>query len=198
MSDPSSLPYEPAYIHPHALVEPGAHIGSGSRVWAFAHVLPGAKIGAECNICDHVFIENDVVLGDRVTVKCGVYLWDGLLVGDDVHIGPCATFTNDLRPRSRNPAWKALKTILESGCSIGANATVLPGVTIGRSAMVAAGAVVTRDVPAFTLVKGSPARFHAWVCCCGAKLTFEEEGFARCGCGYCYTRHDAHKIERCP
>jgi UDP-2-acetamido-3-amino-2,3-dideoxy-glucuronate N-acetyltransferase len=154
--------------------------------------------GRDCNICDHVFIENDVILGDRVTVKCGVYLWNGIVVEDDVHIGPCATFTNDLRPRSRNPSWRLLRTFLRSGCSIGANATILPGLTIGRFAMVAAGAVVTRDVSAFGLVRGNPARFHAWVCSCGAKLRFDEQAFAHCECGCGYVQKAANTIEKRP
>ena len=144
------------HVHSHALVE-SEKIGRNTRIWAFAHVLPGATIGEECNICDHVFIENDVVVGDRVTVKCGVQLWDGLRVADDVFIGPNATFTNDLYPRSKKP-FQLLYTKLERGASIGANATVLPGLTIGEGALVAAGAVVTRDVPPRAVVAGNPAR----------------------------------------
>ncbi len=133
-------------------------VGAGTRIWAFAHVLPGAQIGADCNICDHVFIENDVVVGDRVTVKCGVQLWDGLRIGSDVFIGPNATFANDPYPRSRNPPGHFARTTVQDGASIGANATILPGITIGSSAMVGAGAVVTRDVPANAVVVGNPAR----------------------------------------
>ncbi len=133
-------------------------IGTGTRVWAFTHILPGAKIGMECNICDHVFIENDVVVGDRVTVKCGVQLWDGLRIESDVFIGPNATFTNDPFPRSKVYPEKFLTTQLRQGASIGANATILPGLTIGQYAMVAAGAVVTQDVPPRALVVGNPAR----------------------------------------
>jgi len=145
------------YIHPQALVETDT-IGEQTRIWAFVHILPGASIGKECNICDHVFIENDVIIGDRVTVKCGVQLWDGLRIADDVFIGPNATFTNDRFPRSRKP-FCLLKTWIEKGATIGANATILPGVTIGAYAMVAAGSVVTRDVPPNALVAGNPARF---------------------------------------
>lgn len=145
-------------IHSHALVEAPDNIGEGSRVWAFCHILPGAIIGRDCNICDHVFIENDVVVGDRVTVKCGVQLWDGLRIESDVFIGPNATFTNDPFPRSKVYPTEFLLTQLRQGASIGANATILPGLTIGQHAMVAAGAVVTRDVPAYALVVGNPAR----------------------------------------
>ena len=145
------------YKHPHALVE-SDRIGDNTRIWAFVHVLPGAVIGKECNICDHVFIENDVIVGDRVTVKCGVQLWDGLRIADDVFIGPNATFTNDFFPRSKKE-FTLMETRIERGATIGANATILPGIIIGEKAMVGAGAVVTKDVPPHTLVAGNPARF---------------------------------------
>jgi UDP-2-acetamido-3-amino-2,3-dideoxy-glucuronate N-acetyltransferase len=149
------------FSHGTALVE-SDKIGKGTRIWAFAHVLPGAQIGADCNICDHVFIENDVVVGDRVTVKCGVQLWDGLKIEDDVFIGPNAAFTNDAWPRSRQ--WQNVypKTIVRKGASIGANATILPGITIGQNAMVGAGAVVTRSVPPNAVVVGNPARITSY------------------------------------
>ena len=122
-------------------------VGTGTRIWAFSHVLPGARIGESCNICDHVFIENDVVVGDRVTVKSGVQLWDGTTLEDDVFIGPNATFTNDQFPRSQQYLDKYPRTVVCHGASVGANATILPGLTIGRHAMVGAGAVVTRSIP---------------------------------------------------
>ena len=131
-------------------------IGPGTRIWAFAHVLPQAQIGSDCNICDHVFIENDVIVGDRVTVKSGVQLWDGVRVGNDVFIGPNATFTNDRFPRSKHRPDRYLQTIVEDGASIGANATILPGLRIGRAAMVGAGAVVTKAVPPNAVVVGNP------------------------------------------
>jgi acetyltransferase-like isoleucine patch superfamily enzyme/dTDP-4-dehydrorhamnose 3,5-epimerase-like enzyme len=150
------------FQHEHALVE-SADIGDGTRVWAFAHVLPGARIGADCNICDHVFVESDVVVGDRVTVKCGVQLWDGVRLHDDVFIGPNATFTNDAFPRSRDHTRPLMETVVERGASIGANATVLPGIRIGRNAMVGAGSVVTGDVPPNAIVVGNPARIMGYV-----------------------------------
>jgi UDP-2-acetamido-3-amino-2,3-dideoxy-glucuronate N-acetyltransferase len=121
-------------------------------------VLPGAKIGQDCNICSHCLIENDVVVGDRVTVKSGVQLWDGLRVSDDVFIGPNVTFTNDKHPKSGNTNFKRLATHIESGASIGGGATLLPGVLIGAGATVGAGAVVTQDVPPGATVAGNPAR----------------------------------------
>ena len=145
------------FFHANALVE-SANVGRGTRVWAFAHILPGARIGEDCNICDGVFIENDVVVGDRVTVKCGVQLWDGVVLEDDVCVGPNATFTNDPFPRSRQALAHYPRTVVRRGASIGANATVLPGITIGAGAMVGAGSVVTRDVPEGAIVIGNPAR----------------------------------------
>jgi UDP-2-acetamido-3-amino-2,3-dideoxy-glucuronate N-acetyltransferase len=144
------------FQHPLAVVE-SSSIGDNTRIWAFAHVLPGAHIGSECNICDHTFIENDIVIGDRVTVKCGVQLWDGIDVEDDVFIGPNATFTNDPFPRSKQHQPNLPRTRIRKGASIGANATILPGLTIGERSMVGAGAVVTRDVPADAIVTGNPA-----------------------------------------
>jgi acetyltransferase-like isoleucine patch superfamily enzyme/dTDP-4-dehydrorhamnose 3,5-epimerase-like enzyme len=153
------------FIHPQALCE-SRQVGEGSRIWAFAHVLPGACIGRDCNICDHVFIENDVVLGDRVTVKCGVQLWDGLSVGDDVFLGPNATFTNDKFPRSKQYQAVVPRTLVADGASIGANATILPGIRIGSHAMIGAGSVVTRDVPPNAIVTGNPARISGYVDAC--------------------------------
>lgn len=147
-----------AFVHENAIVEEGAAIGAGSRVWAFVHILPGAVIGDDCNVCDHVFIENDVRVGNRVTLKCGVFLWDGIYLDDDVFVGPNATFTNDKRPRSRQYPKSFPRTTVESGASIGANATILPGLRIGANAMVGAGAVVTNDVPPNTVVVGNPGR----------------------------------------
>ena len=145
------------YKHPSALVE-SSRIGDRTRVWAFAHVLPGAVIGADCNICDHTFIENDVHIGDRVTIKCGVQIWDGITIEDDVFVGPNVTFTNDPFPRSRVRPEKFAQTRVCAGASIGANATILPGLVIERGSMVGAGSVVTRSVPPHAIVMGNPAR----------------------------------------
>lgn len=150
------------FVHPQGICE-STRVGDGTRIWAFAHVLPGASIGRDCNICDHVFVENDVVLGDRVTVKCGVQLWDGVRVGDGVFIGPNATFTNDKFPRSKAHRAVLPTTLVAAGASIGANATVLPGVVVGAEAMVGAGSVVTADVPPGAVVMGNPARITGYV-----------------------------------
>lgn len=148
---------EDVFIHPQALCE-SINVGEGTRIWAFAHILPGARIGKNCNICDGVFVENEVVIGDNVTIKCGVQVWDGITVEDNVFIGPNATLTNDMYPKSRNENWKLLHTVLRKGCSIGANATILPGIEIGEGAMIGAGAVVTKSVPAHAVIVGNPGR----------------------------------------
>ena len=150
------------FIHALADVQSTA-LGANTRVWQFAVVLPGAKIGQDCNICSHCLIENDVVIGDRVTVKSGVQLWDGLRLGDDVFIGPNASFANDRFPRSKKTPEKFRQTVLGAGASIGAGATILPGLTIGSNAMVAAGAVVTRSVPPNAIVVGNPAKIVGYV-----------------------------------
>ncbi|TCD04328.1 N-acetyltransferase [Erythrobacteraceae bacterium CFH 75059] len=147
----------PAFVHPSAEVQ-SPSVGDGTRVWQFCVIMAGARIGRDCNICAHVLIENDVVVGDNVTVKSGVQLWDGITLEDDVFVGPNATFTNDLRPRSKAYPERFARTVVKRGASIGANATILPGITIGERAMVGAGAVVTRSVPAFATVVGNPAR----------------------------------------
>lgn len=172
---------ELAQIHPHALVEENVTIGAGTRVWAFAHILPNVTIGCNCNICDHTFIENGVIIGNNVTIKCGVYIWQGIEIHDDVFIGPCVAFTNDKHPRSRQYLSVHPKMKLERGSSIGANATLLPGITIGAWSMVGAGSVVTRDVPPHAIVQGNPARITGWICVCGNKLTNEENTTCQCG-----------------
>lgn len=146
-------------IHPLSDVQ-SASIGDGTRVWQFVVVLPRARIGANCNINAHVFIENDVSVGDNVTVKCGVQLWDGITLEDDVFVGPNVTFTNDRYPRSKRPAGPLDRTMVRSGASIGANATVRGGVIIGRNAMIGAASLVTCDVPDGELWYGSPATSH--------------------------------------
>ena len=152
----------PFFVHSNAIVETDK-IGKNTRVWAFVHVLPGAVIGEDCNLCDQVFIENDVVVGNRVTIKCGVQLWDGITLEDDVFVGPNATFTNDPFPRSKHYPEVFARTLIRKGASIGANATILPGLTVGQYAMIGAGTVVTKDVPPFAIVVGNPARIIGYV-----------------------------------
>jgi UDP-2-acetamido-3-amino-2,3-dideoxy-glucuronate N-acetyltransferase len=139
------------------------HIGAGTNIWQFVVILKGAQIGIDCNICAHVLIEGDVILGDRVTVKSGVQLWDGLRVGNDVFIGPNAAFTNDRFPRSKVYPESFAQTVIEDGASIGAGAVILPGVRIGTRSMIGAGAVVTRDVAPRSLVLGNPARHMRFI-----------------------------------
>lgn len=149
-------------IHETAVVQ-GEQIGSGTRIWQFVVLLPEARIGENCNICSHCFIENQVTVGDNVTLKSGVHLWDGISIENDVFIGPGVTFTNDLYPRSKKYAESWAKTKIEQGASVGANATILAGLVIGAYAMIGAGSVVTKNVPAFTLWYGNPAKQHGYV-----------------------------------
>jgi UDP-2-acetamido-3-amino-2,3-dideoxy-glucuronate N-acetyltransferase len=173
-------------FHPLAVVESDA-VGAGTRVWAFAHVMKGARIGAGCNLGEGVFVESGVVIGDEVTVKNGVALYDGVTVADEAFLGPHAVFTNDLRPRSgrfKRPPASFAPTRIGRGATVGANATVICGHQVGAYAMIAAGAVVTRDVPAYALVAGVPARRIGFVCACGERLPAS----LRCACGLGYRR----------
>lgn len=172
------------YKHPNALIE-SDNIGKDTRVWAFAHILPGASVGENCNINDHTFIENDVIIGNNVTVKSGVYIWNGVRIADNVFIGPNVTFTNDLTPRSKQYPDKFIETVIEEWASIGANSTVIAGVTIGKYAMVGAGSVVTKNVPKNTLWYGNPAVMRGYVCNCGGKLD------EKLVCGKC---HETYQI----
>lgn len=153
---------ESARVHPLADVGP-CDIGPETRIWQFVVIIAGARIGAQCNICSHVLVEGDAQIGDRVTVKSGVQIWDGLRIEDDVFIGPNVTFTNDRFPRSRVRPDAFLETRIEKGASIGGGAVILPGITIGRGALVGAGSVVTEDVAADSLVVGNPARHIRWL-----------------------------------
>jgi UDP-2-acetamido-3-amino-2,3-dideoxy-glucuronate N-acetyltransferase len=172
------------FVHELALCE-SDDVGPRTRVWAFAHVLPGASIGADCNVCDHAFVEGGAVVGNSVTIKNNVLLWDRVTVEDEVFLGPNAVFTNDIRPRAGvrkgREAW--LPTLVRRGATIGANATVVCGVTVGRWAFVGAGAVVVADVPDHALVVGNPARRVGWACRCGERLP-DDLQCASCGRAY--------------
>lgn len=157
-----------AFIHSHALVETD-QIGAGTRIWAFVHILKGAFIGKDCNICDHCFIEQGVKIGNHVTVKSGIYIWEGVTIEDHVFLGPNVVFTNDIRPRSKRYI-KSVPTLIKQGASIGANSTILAGITIGSYAMAGIGSIITRDVPAHALVYGNPAKIKGWVDEQGEKL----------------------------
>lgn len=159
------------YQHPNALVE-SHHIGEDTRVWAFAHVMLDAEVGDDCNIGENCFIESGAVIGRNVTVKNGVQVWSGVTLGDDVFVGPNATFTNDLNPRAtqKKGPEELSSTTVNKGATIGANATILPGIVIGEHAFIAAGSVVTRDVPPYALVMGNPAIQRGWMCECGTKF----------------------------
>ena len=156
-------------IHPLADVQT-AKIGDGTTIWQFSVILKDATIGKNCNINALTLIENDVVIGNNVTIKSGVQVWDGLRIGDNVFIGPNVTFTNDFTPRSKQRPADFLQTTVEKHASVGANATIIGGITIGQYAMVGAGALVTKDVSAHALVYGNPAKQRGWVCECGTKL----------------------------
>jgi acetyltransferase-like isoleucine patch superfamily enzyme len=166
-----TAPAKPYFAHPQALVE-SDDIGPGTRIWAFAHVLPGARIGAECNICDHAFVETGVVLGNNVTVKNGVAIWRGVTVEDNVFLGPNCVLTNDPNPRAyvkkSSPALQT--TLIRANATVGANATILCGTTIGQYAFIGAGAVVLRTVLDFALMVGNPARHVGWMCKCAKRL----------------------------
>lgn len=140
-------------IHPLSDVQ-STKIGENSTIWQYVVILPGATIGSNCNICSHCFIENDVQIGNKVTIKCGVQIWDGITIEDDVFIGPNATFTNDKYPKSKNKNYTLLRTTVKRGASIGANATILPGIVIGENSIIGAGAIVTKNVPENSTIKG--------------------------------------------
>ena len=185
------MPGPEFFAHATALVE-SQDIGTGTRIWAFAHVMKGARVGADCNVGDHAFIESGVTVGDRVTIKNNVLLWDGVRVGNDAFIGPGAIFTNDLFPRSPRMANETVRaryadrarwlseTIIGEGASIGAGAVIVAGTTVGAFAMVAAGSVVASNVAPHALVRGNPARQAGWVCRCGTRLETISATHLRC------------------
>lgn len=176
------------FVHPAALVE-SQEIGDRTRIWAFAHVMKGARIGSDCNIGDHAFIEGDALLGNNVTVKNGVSVWACVTVEDNCFLGPHCVFTNDPNPRAyiKKGTEALLPTLVRANSTIGANATIVCGKTIGRFGFVGAGSVVTRDVKDYALVAGNPARQIGWICECAEKLPMAVacEAGAACICSHC-------------
>jgi UDP-3-O-[3-hydroxymyristoyl] glucosamine N-acyltransferase len=194
MTDPElrrRLEERGVFLHPQALVETD-EIGRGTRVWAFAHVLRGARVGENCNLCDGVFVESGAALGNNVTVKNHVSIWDGVTIGDDVFLGPNCVLTNDPNPRAaiKKGHDELVATRLEDGVTIGANATIVCGVTLHRHAFVAAGATVIRDVGVCSLVGGVPARELGHMCACGQRIEID----LRCACGRTLTRDSAGEL----
>lgn len=158
------------FSHETAIVEHGASIGKNTRIWHFAHVRDGASVGSNCTVGKDCFIDTSVTIGDNVKIQNGVSIYKGVHIDDDVFVGPNVTFTNDPYPRAFSQNWKILPTHIKKGASIGANATLVCGISIGQYAMVAAGSVVTKDIPDYCLVAGNPARIKDFVCVCGSKL----------------------------
>ena len=156
-------PSNPVFVHPSAEVENGAQVGAGTKVWHIAHIRSSATVGEECVIGRNVYVDANVVVGSRVKIQNNVSVYQGVTIEDEVFVGPCAVFTNDLRPRAQNPDWKITPTLVRRGASIGANATLVCGIEVGEYAMIAAGSVVTKDVQPYQLVAGNPARPRGWV-----------------------------------
>jgi UDP-2-acetamido-3-amino-2,3-dideoxy-glucuronate N-acetyltransferase len=171
-------------VHPSAIVEDGASVGAGTRIWHTSHIRSGSAIGADCTIGFSVYVDTEVVVGDRCKIQNHVSLYRGVVLADDVFVGPSATFTNDLYPRAASQTWQVVPTRVGSGASIGANATIVCGVEIGAWSMVGAGSVVTRDVRPHALVSGAPARLRGWVCTCGHRLARADESIPP-GCDSC-------------
>jgi UDP-2-acetamido-3-amino-2,3-dideoxy-glucuronate N-acetyltransferase len=182
------------FVHESSYIDDGAEIGAGTKIWHFSHVMAGAKIGKGCNIGQNVLVSPDVVIGDNVKIQNNVSLYTGVVVENDVFLGPSMVFTNVINPRShvvRKHEYRI--TLVKRGASVGANATVVCGVTLGRYCFVGAGSVVTRDVPDYALVYGNPARLRGWICQCGINLTFQPvKDYETAACVECGDRYEKH------
>lgn len=191
---------EDYFVHETAWIDPGAQIGSGTKIWHFCHVMGRAIIGEHCTLGQNVFVAANVRIGDGVKIQNNVSVYEGVTLEDDVFCGPSMVFTNDLNPRAAFPKGSAcyVKTYVKRGSTIGANATIVCGITIGEYAFVGAGAVVTEDVPDFAVIYGVPASLHGWMCVCGEKLIFEENASTcnRCGRHYLKTGNDVKLVEQ--
>lgn len=175
------MPHTSFFVHPSSIVDEGAVIGEGTRIWHFCHLMPSCRLGKNCNIGQNVYIDNNVTIGNGVKIQNNVSVYNGVTIEDDVFIGPAAVFTNVINPRSfieRKDEFR--KTLIRQGASIGANATILCGIEIGKFALIGAGAVVVKDVPAFGLMTGNPARRSGWVSKAGCTLEFDAKGNAQC------------------
>jgi UDP-2-acetamido-3-amino-2,3-dideoxy-glucuronate N-acetyltransferase len=178
------------FVHESAYVDEPSIVGAGTRIWHFSHVMKNSSIGKDCNIGQNVVISPDVTIGNNVKIQNNVSIYTGCILQDDVFCGPSMVFTNVINPRShvvRKHEYQ--RTLVKTGASLGANSTIVCGITIGCYAFVGAGAVVTRDVPDYALIYGNPARVRGWMCACGVKLSFGAADHAQCpACGHAYTR----------
>jgi len=179
------------FIHESSYVDEGAEIGAGTKIWHFCHVMPRARVGERCNIGQNVLVSSNVILGNNVKIQNNVSLYTGVIIEDDVFLGPSMVFTNVINPRSHiNRKDEYQTTLVQKGASIGANATIVCGITLGKYCFVGAGSVVTRDVPDYALVYGSPARVRGWMCQCGEQLNFKDDRAVCPSCGDAYRKQD--------
>ena len=185
------------FVHESSYIDEGCEIGEGTKIWHFCHIQSGAKIGKRCSLGQNVNISNNVIMGDGCKVQNNVSLYEGVVLEDNVFCGPSCVFTNDLTPRAKYPKGRAnyKKTLIKEGASIGANATVVCGHTIGRCALIGAGAVVTCNVPDYALMLGIPTRLVGYVCRCGERLTFQEENAQCAACGRKYQMNSNLEVE---
>jgi UDP-2-acetamido-3-amino-2,3-dideoxy-glucuronate N-acetyltransferase len=193
---PSQLEKE-YFIHETSLVESPSHIGKGTKIWHFSHIMPGASIGENCNLGQNVFVAKDVMIGNNVKIQNNVSVFEGVTLESDVFCGPSCIFTNVTRPRSEiSQKGKYIKTLVKQGATIGANATIVCGHFIGKYALIGAGSVITEDIPDYALAYGNPAKIHGWACRCGSELTFGSDNLAQCSeCGRKYQKWGQNRIE---